>query len=73
MKEIGELKDLTPLEQAHKLKEILAKTPIWAYGILGSALLVKVYLDKRWSYWTKQGVDGPKPTIGKERAYFIVH
>jgi len=65
IKEIGELKDLTPLEQANKLKEILAKTPIWAYGILGSALLVKVYLDKRWSYWTKQGVDGPKPTIGK--------
>ena len=26
---------------------------------------MKIYIDKQWSYWEKQGVRGPKPTIGK--------
>ena len=26
---------------------------------------MKIYLDRQWSYWEKQGVRGPKPTIGK--------
>ena len=49
----------------NKLRELIAKTPLWAYGVLGSALLMKIYIDKQWSYWEKQGVRGPKPTIGK--------
>ena len=49
----------------NKLRELIAKTPLWAYGVLGSALLMKIYIDKQWSYWERQGVRGPKPTIGK--------
>ena len=26
---------------------------------------MKIYIEKQWSYWERQGVRGPKPTIGK--------
>jgi len=63
--EIADFKNLTPAEQINKLTVLVAKTPIWVYGVLGSALLVKIYIDRQWSYWEKQGIRGPKPTIGK--------
>ena len=26
---------------------------------------MKIYIERQWSYWERQGVRGPKPTIGK--------
>ena len=67
MEQIIELKNLSPADEAKKLREILSKTciPIWVFGIVGSGALLRFYLKRKWSYWKDKGILGPEPSIGK--------
>ena len=60
-----ELKNISPADQAKKLREILTTTPLWIFGLVGSGALFRIYLKRKWSYWKEKGIGGPEPSIGK--------
>ena len=45
------------------LTYILKTVPIWVYGTAGLFLLLKLYMDQKWTHWQKTGLKGPAPSL----------
>ena len=55
-----------------KLKELLKKYPKSAiFGLL--LISGRVYLYRKWSFWSKKGVKGPPPRISSNSLIFYWH
>jgi len=52
-------------DQLEAGKEFCKKIPTSAYFIAGTGVVIKLYMNYRWNFWTRRGITGPAPSLTK--------